>query len=166
MIIREMVPQDWDSVFEIYKQGIDCGIATFTTEYPTYEQWDVSHHKACRYVALCNEQIAGFVTISPTSPRAPYIGVAEVSVYVHHNHRNKGVATALLGKLIDQAPKNGFWSLYSAILATNSYSIKLHNKCGFRTIGYRQRIAKDRFGNWTDTVVMEYRLPDELVKDN
>jgi len=40
----------------------------------------------------------------------------------------------------------------------------LHSKCGFRTIGYRERLAKDRFGNWTDTVMMEYRFLDEVLK--
>ena len=44
-------------------------------------------------------------------------------------------------------------------------SIKLHEKCSLRTIGYRERIAKDRFGNWTNTTLMEYRSPDEIVKE-
>jgi len=38
MIIREMVPEDWNRVFEIYKQGIDSGKTTFTgalSEAPT-----------------------------------------------------------------------------------------------------------------------------------
>jgi phosphinothricin acetyltransferase len=91
--------------------------------------------------------------------------VVEVTVYVDENCWNNGVGTSLLEKLILEAPNNGFWCLYSSIYSTNEKSIKLHNKCGFRTIGYRERIAKDRFGNWTDTTLMEYRFPDELVKE-
>lgn len=166
MIIREMIPKDWDSVFAIYKQGIDSGKATFTTEYPTWEEWDAVHHKACRYVALFNDEIAGFVAVSPTTARVPYRGVVEASVYVGENYRNKGVGTGLLKKLIAEAPDKGFWCLYSSIFITNKNSIKLHKKCGFRTIGYRERIAKDKFGKWTDTILMEYRLPDEHVKEN
>ena len=45
MIIREMIFEDWNRVLEIYKQGIDSGKSTFTTKYPTYDEWDESHIK-------------------------------------------------------------------------------------------------------------------------
>ena len=165
MTIREMTPEDWDRVFEIYKQGIDSGKTTFSTKYPTWEEWDTGHHKVCRYVALFQNQIIGFVAVSPISGKAHYRGVVEVMVYVDEKHWHNGAGTRLLTKLIEEAPKNGFWCLYSSIYSSNEKSIKLHNKCGFRTIGYRERIAKDRFGNWMDTTLMEYRFPDELVSE-
>ena len=40
-------------------------------------------------------------------------------------------------------------------------SIKLHKKCGFRVIGTRERIAKDKFGNWQSTTTMEWRNGNE-----
>ena len=164
MIIRKMKPEDWDRVFMIYKQGIDSGKATFTTEYPTWDEWDSGHNKPCRYVAVCDNGIVGIVAVSPTSGRSPYRGVVEVTIYVDENHWNKGIGTLLLKKLIQDAPDNGFWCLYSSILSSNENSINLHKKCGFRTIGYREKIAKDKFGNWLDTTVMEYRFPNENVK--
>lgn len=39
----------------------------------------------------------------------------------------------------------------------------MHKKCGFREIGYRERIAKDRFGNWQNTTLMELRLENKIV---
>jgi phosphinothricin acetyltransferase len=60
--------------------------------------------------------------------------------------------------LIDVASDNGIWSLYAAIFSVNSASIEFHKKCGFREIGYRERIAKDRFGKWQNTTLMEFRL--------
>lgn len=164
MTIREMTPEDWNRVFEIYKQGIDSGKTTFSTIYPTWEEWDAGHNRCCRYVALYNNEITGFVAVSPISGKAHYRGVVEVMIYVDEKYWHNGLGTSLLTKLIEEAPKNGFWCLYSSIYSSNEKSIKLHNKCGFRTIGYRERIAKDRFGNWTDTTLMEYRFPDELVK--
>lgn len=52
MIVREMIHQDWERVLEIYKQGIDSGKTTFSTEYPSWEKWDAGHKKSCRYVAV------------------------------------------------------------------------------------------------------------------
>lgn len=166
MIIRDMLPEDWDRVFDIYKQGIDSGKATFTTTYPTWEEWDMGHCKNCRYVAVCEGEIAGFVAVSPTSAKPHYSGVVEVTIYLDEKFHHRGIGTALLAKLVEEAPKNGFWCLYSSIYSDNDNSLKLHEKCGFRTIGYRERLAKDRFGNWKDTIMMEYRFPDEMVKEN
>ncbi len=165
VIIRNMAFEDWNKVFEIYKQGIDSGKTTFTTAYPIWEEWDATHIKTCRYVAVYNDKIIGFVAVSPVSNKSHYSGVVEVMVYVEEQFHNNGVGTILLEKLIEEAPKIGIWCLYSSIFSTNENSIKLHNKCGFRTIGYRERIAKDKFGNWTDTTLMEYRFPDNIVKE-
>lgn len=163
MIIRNMIPEDRESVLEIYKQGIFSGKATFTREVPTYEEWDENHIKNCRYVALIDDKAVGFVVLAPSSSKPHYRGVAEVSVYVNENYHNQGIGTALLKKIIEEAPESGFWSLYSVILSVNETSIRLHEKCGFRVIGYKERIAKDRFDIWRDTVLMEYRLPDKQI---
>ena len=164
MIIREMIPSDGDRVIEIYKQGIDSGKATFGIQYPTWEEWDLGHKKCCRYVAIIGDEIAGFTAVSPVSNKAHYLGVVEVTIYIDEKYWHNGAGTALLEKLIAEAPNNGIWCLYSSIFSFNDSSIKLHNKCGFRTIGYRERIARDKFGEWADTTLMEYRFADEIVK--
>lgn len=163
MEIRQMHLRDWPRVFAIYRQGIDSGKATFSTHYPTWEEWDAGHHTACRFVALEGDAVIGFTAVSPISSKPHYSGVVEVMVYVDEAHRRQGVGRALLSHLIGQAPKCGIWCLYSSIFSANVPSIRLHEACGFRTIGYRERIAKDRFCNWADTTLMEYRFPDEIV---
>jgi len=165
MMIREMLPEDAPRVLAIYKQGVDSGKATFTTQCPTWEVWDRGHHKCCRYVAVCEGEVAAFAALSPVSDRPHYKGVAEVMVYVDEAHWHQGLGEGLLRKLIEEAPGRGFWCLYSSIYSTNENSIRLHQKCGFRLIGYRERLAKDKFGNWMDTTMMEYRFPDEIVKE-
>jgi phosphinothricin acetyltransferase len=80
-----------------------------------------------------------------------------MSIYVDQEYRGHGVGTALVNELIKKSEKAGFWSIYSAIISINKASIALHKKCGFREIGYRERIAKDRFGEWQNTTLMEYR---------
>lgn len=43
----------------------------------------------------------------------------------------------------------------SGIMADNKASICLHETCGFRQVGYRDRMGKDRFGQWRNTVLMD-----------
>ncbi len=155
--IREMQESDWDSMARIYKQSLEKGTATFVSVCPTYEQWDATHIKECRFVCELDGQVVGYATIAPTSARPHYRGVVEVSVYVDINHLHKGIGTALLTHLCEETEKFGYWTLYSAIFSVNTASIELHKKCGFRVVGYRENIAKDRFGNWQSTTIMERR---------
>jgi L-amino acid N-acyltransferase YncA len=40
----------------------------------------------------------------------------------------------------------------------NEESVALHERCGFRVVGIRERIAQKR-GEWRDVVLMERRAP-------
>jgi len=155
--IREMYKTDWDQVKEIYQQGIDTNLATFQTECPSFEEFDQSHLEDCRYVAVDGYTVVGWAVLSAVSSRCVYRGVAEVSIYVRDSYKGKKVGTQLLTHLIAKSEEHGIWTLQSAIMEDNLASIRLHEKCGFRKVGYRERIGKDRFGVWRNTVLMERR---------
>ncbi len=36
-------------------------------------------------------------------------------------------------------------------------SMKLHESCGFRVVGYREKVARDKNGEWQNTFLMERR---------
>ncbi|HYC28165.1 MAG TPA: N-acetyltransferase, partial [Chitinophagaceae bacterium] len=57
---------------------------------------------------------------------------------------------------VTESEQQGIWSLLSVIHEENKASIQLHYNCGFRMIGYRERIAQ-LHGKWTTTVMMERR---------
>ena len=156
-MIREMRDEDWGTVAEIYKQGLEEGTSTFNTECPGFTEWNEGHIKNCRFVFEEEGKVVGWIALSPSSSRCAYKGCVEMSVYVDRNYRGHGIGTALVNTIIREAEKDGYWSIYSAIFSINKASIALHKKCGFREIGYRERIAKDRFGKWQNTTLMEYR---------
>ena len=156
-MIRAMRNTDWDVVAEIYQAGMDTNLATFQTECPSWEEWDSAHSAKCRLVAEKDGSVIGWAALSPTSSREAYAGVAEVSIYIDDTEQNAGVGTELLQALCREAEKEGFWTLQSSIFSENQASIRLHVKCGFRLIGRREKIGKDRLGVWRDTVLMELR---------
>jgi phosphinothricin acetyltransferase len=156
--IREMEKGDWSRVAEIYYQGILSDMATFETVLPSFEVWDRAHLRGCRLVAEGDRGVAGWAALLPYSDRACFKGVAELSVYVDVNHKRQGVGEALLRELCAESDKAGFWSLQSVIFQENLGSIALHEKCGFRSIGFRERLAKDRNGVWRNVVLMERRI--------
>jgi phosphinothricin acetyltransferase len=154
-----MEKEDWPAVSEIYRQGLETTLATFETECPTYVDFDKSHLPYCRFVAALGSEILGWVVLSPVSLRRAYSGVAEVSIYIAEKFRNKGVGKTLLNLVIEESEKQGIWTLQSGILSSNAASLALHVQCGFRLVGYREKIARDCLGTWQDTCLMERRLP-------
>lgn len=155
--VRPMTREDWDDVADIYKQGLSTGNATFQTAVPSYAEWDINHLACCRLVAECDGKIAGWAALSPVSKRAVYAGVQELSVYIAQDCRGKGVGKLLMNAIIPESEKQGIWMLQSSIFQSNAASLHLHRSCGFREVGFREKIARDSAGNWQNTVIMERR---------
>ena len=155
-VIRKLEASDYNRVAEIYLQGIATGFATFQHEATDWETWDNSHLKECRLGAFEGNELAGWAALTPVSGRCVYAGVAEVSIYIAENFRGKGLGKLLLLKLIEESEAAGLWTLQSGIFPENTASIKLHEQCGFRVIGYREKIGK-KDGIWKDNIIMERR---------
>ena len=154
--IRPMNKADWPRVSEIYSEGISTGYATFETSVPDYETWNVNHLTSCRLVAERNGHVVGWAALSPVSGRCVYGGVAEVSVYVGLNSHGYGIGKMLMDHLILDSEKEGLWTLQSGIFPDNTGSIKLHEKVGFRKIGYREKVGQ-LHGVWKDNLLFERR---------
>ena len=155
--IRQLEPEDWPAVREIYAQGIATGDATLESSPPEWQVWDQSHVARHRFVALSDsDEIAGWAALTPVSGRCVYAGVAEVSVYIGSSYRGKKIGDALLKHLIVESENGGYWTLQAGIFPENIPSIILHEKNGFRVIGYRENIGKMK-GVWRTVNLLERR---------
>ncbi|MEG2338046.1 MAG: N-acetyltransferase family protein [Clostridium sp.] len=155
--IEYLTEDHWSDVSNIYNEGINTGFATFQRDIPSYSEWNNNHHNKCRLVACNGKNVLGFVCLSPVSRRESYLGVAELSLYVGEKYRGMGIGELLLNTLIEESEKQGFWTLQAVIVRENTPSLNLHKKCGFREIGYREKIAKMKSGTWHDVILMEKR---------
>lgn len=156
MNIESIDKNNFHHVLRIYQEGIDTGIATFETKPPSWEYWDANHCTFARIIAVKDSTYFGWTAISHVSKRQVYRGVAEVSIYISAMARRQGVGSFLLERLIMESEQHDIYSLQSSIFPQNEGSIHLHSKHGFRTIGYKSRIAK-LHGDWYDNVLMERR---------
>ncbi|MES3018726.1 MAG: N-acetyltransferase family protein [Bacteroidota bacterium] len=154
--IRTLEAEDWEEVRRIYLEGIATGNATFQTSAPEWGEWDSAHLANLRYVITQGGDIAGWVALSPVSSRCVYGGVAEVSIYISERFRGLNMGFQLLSHLITESEKQNIWTIQAGIFPENTSSIKLHEKAGFRTIGYREKVGKQH-GVWRDVNLMERR---------
>jgi len=154
--IDTLQPSHWEEVRSIYLEGIANGNATFETEAPDWETWDRNHLRFARLAARSGDDVVGWAALSPVSSRQVYAGVAEVSVYVAASARGMGVGRSLLVALIEEAERNGIWTLQAGVFPENTVSIALHQSCGFREVGRRERLGVLR-GVWRDVILLERR---------
>ena len=154
--VRTMTAEDWPAVRRIYVEGIATGNATFQTEPPEWEAWHAGHLAACRLVASNAGGVVGWAALSPVSSRCVYAGVAEVSVYVSGDARGSGVGRLLLEELARASEEQGIWTLQAGIFPENDASVRLHERCGFRVVGTREKLGSMQ-GRWRDVLLLERR---------
>ena len=154
--IAALGPGDWDDVARIYAEGIETRLATFETEVPSWQAWDRAHLPEHRFTAREDGRAAGWAAFAPVSSRCVYVGVAEVSVYVAAAARGRGVGTALLSALVASSEAGGVWTLEAGILPENEASVRMHERCGFRVVGRRERLGR-MDGEWRDVLLLERR---------
>ena len=135
---------------------MDTGIATFETKVPNWEKWNTKFLPQCRFVAEVDQEVLGWCALSPFSSREVYRGVAEVTIYIAEKAQHKGIGKLLLKHLVAESERAGFWTLQARIFTENIASIKLHEKCGFRQVGIREKLGM-RNGVWYDNVLLERR---------
>jgi phosphinothricin acetyltransferase len=157
-----MRPEHADQVLAIYQAGLDGGEASFEVTAPSWPKWDDTHLADHRFVAVDDDsgEVAGWSALSPVSDRCVYAGVAEVSVYVAPEARGRGAGAALLGALICSSEAAGLWTLQAGIFPENLASLALHQACGFRVVGRRERIGRHEGpggGRWRDVLLLERR---------
>jgi L-amino acid N-acyltransferase YncA len=158
MELQPMRPEDWPAVRAIYEAGIATGNATFETTAPDWAAWDAAHLADHRLVARLDGRVVGWAALAPVSDRCAYAGVAEGSIYVAPEAQGRGVGRALLAAVVASADRGGIWTVQTGIFPENQTSIRLHEACGFRVVGVRERLGR-LDGRWRDVLLLERRSP-------
>lgn len=158
LTIRPATKNDVYFITEVYNDAILNTVATFDTEIKTLAdrmQWFLNHdEKHPVIVAEKNGELVGWASLTQWSDRCAYDGTAEVSVYVHNNHRGKGVGKKLLEILILEGKAVGLHYLLSRIAGGNEASLHLHKIYGFTDIGVMHEVGF-KFGKYVDVHMME-----------
>ena len=101
--------------------------------------------------------LLGFATYGTFRAWPAYKYTVEHSVYVHKDHRRKGIARLLMQRLIAAAEQQDYHVMVAGIDAANRASIALHEQLGFTLAGTIHH-AGFKFGRWLDLAFYELRL--------
>ena len=161
MQIRPATPADAAATAAIYNEEVTGSTVTFDLVTRTDEeqaQWLRARAGAHEVVvAEVDGEIAGFASLSAFRDRPAYRTTVEDSVYVHRDHRGRGVGRALLGEILRVAEARGFHCVIARIVGGHEASISLHRALGFEHVGVEREVGR-KFGRWLDVVLMQRML--------
>jgi phosphinothricin acetyltransferase len=101
--------------------------------------------------------VLGYAYAVPFRKRPAYRYTVKHSVYIHQDHVRRGLGQRLMEALIDACAAAGFRQMIGYIDAANEASLALHERFGFRKVGFLPQVGF-KFGRWTDTVMVQRSL--------
>jgi phosphinothricin acetyltransferase len=162
IIIRKAEEQDLQAILDIYNDAILNTTAVYNYKPHTLamrQEWFAQRQKDNFpvLVAVQGSTILGFSTYGHFRAWAAYKYSVEISVYIHPEHRGKGIAKLLYPPLFAIAKEQQLHTFIAGIDADNPASIKLHEHFGFTMAGHFKEVGY-KFGKWLDLIFMQLHL--------
>ena len=101
--------------------------------------------------------VLGYAYAAPYHARPAYRLTCENSIYVREDRLGQGIGTALLTSLIEATEAAGMRQMVALIAGTETASVALHEKSGFRHCGRLEHVGR-KFGQWLDVIFMQRSL--------
>ncbi|MEZ4819212.1 MAG: N-acetyltransferase family protein [Bdellovibrionota bacterium] len=149
------------AITEIYNDAILHTVATFDTQPKTIaeqEIWFQQHVDPLPiFVALFDNEVIGWSSLSAWSDRCAYAKTVETSTYMHKDHQAKGIGTKLLATSMAYAQTHGHRNVLARIVSSSLASRHLHEKQGFTLVGTMHQVG-EKFGQIHDVCLYQYLL--------
>jgi len=156
--IRTAAKKDLSSISDIYNEAVLNTTATFDVEPKSVaeqEDWFDKHTgKYTVIVAVENNIVVGWASLSPWSDRYAYSNTADIAVYIKEEFHGKGIGKKLVKELINKGSENGFHTAIAKICSENEVSLNLFKKLGFEKIGTMKEVGC-KFGKKLDVHLMQ-----------
>ena len=138
---------DVPAITRILNQSIRTGgqnAFTETVSEADRERW-LQHHPADRwpvYMIESAESVAGWGSFSPYRPeRQSLAGLIEISYYLDQGFHGKGIGSATIDFMLEEARRRGYRHLFAVTMDTNIPSIRLLEKKGFDRWAHLPEVA-------------------------
>lgn len=154
---------DIPAITAMFAEEVKHGTASWAYSPPAQEEMTAKFERLTSdnypyLTARVDDRIVGFSFASAYRPREGYRFLVEDSIYVHQDFRRHGIATQLLGSLIEDCTHRGYKQMVAVIGdSNNNGSIRLHEQLGFHHVGVLKNIGY-KFDQWLDSVLMQRAL--------
>lgn len=148
MTFRDATLVDLPMIVEIYNSTVASRLVTADLEPVSVESklnWFHQHNSRFRPLWVVEDyqkNTIGWVSFQDFYGRPAYQKTAEISIYLHPDHRGKGFGKQILERSIERCPDLGIENLLAFIFAHNLPSLALFEKFGFELWANLKNIAE------------------------
>ena len=160
--VRPATLDDLPAINDIYNYWVDHSPATFDLEHTTpgwRADW-YAERTGRGLPVLVSEvagEIAGWVCLSPWSPKAAYARTVDESIYLADAFRGRGIGCALVSAVLAEARRLDVHVVMAGVTACQEASLGLHRSLGFVEAGRYAHMGY-KFGAWHDVVWLQRHL--------
>jgi L-amino acid N-acyltransferase len=159
MTIRPANEQDIPGITAIYNEVVANSNAVWTEKPDTEADrlaWMTARRALGYPVLVATEEAAvvGYGTFGDFRAWPGYRHTVEHSVYIHADHRGRGLGRIIIGELVSAATALGKHVLIAGIDGGNLASLRLHASMGFGEVARMPEVGR-KFGQWLDLVFMQ-----------
>ena len=159
MIIRPATEQDIPAITAIFNEAIVNSNAIWTEKQDSEAErlaW-MKARLALGYPVLVAAEgpvVLGYGTFGDFRAFPGYRYSVEHSVYIHADHRGRGLGRIIVDELIAAATALGKHVMIAGIDGGNPASLRLHAQLGFVEVARMPEVGR-KFGRWLELVFMQ-----------
>lgn len=149
---RDASAPDLPRIVEIYNHAVttrscscDLEPTTVAARRPSFEAHTPQHRPlwVAEDPSRHGQGVLGYLGFFHFMNERPgYFITADLAIYLHPDHQNKGLGSYLLTQAVERSPSLGIETLTATIFASNTASIRLFEKMGFERWGLMPRVAR------------------------
>ncbi|MGN1285916.1 MAG: GNAT family N-acetyltransferase [Bradyrhizobium sp.] len=162
MIIRPATEQDIPAITAIFNEAVANSNAIWTEKQDSEAErlaW-MQARLALGYPVLVAAEgpvVLGYGTFGDFRAFPGYRYSVEHSVYIHVDHRGRGLGRVIVDELISAATALGKHVMIAGIDGGNPASLRLHAQAGFVEVARMPEVGR-KFGRWLELVFMQRLL--------
>lgn len=134
------------AVIDIFNHFVQHGFSAYPDQPVPHEYFGRLRQMTQGYPAFVatadSGLVVGFGFLRPFHPASTLRRTAEVTYFIAPDYTRRGIGTALLNRLIEEAVAIGIDSLVASISSKNQESIAFHRRSGFRECGRFERAGR------------------------
>ena len=162
MMIRPATEQDIPAITAIFNEAVANSNAIWTEKQDSEAErlaW-MKARLALGYPVLVAAEgpvVLGYGTFGDFRAFPGYRYSVEHSVYIHADHRGRGLGRVIVDELVAAATALGKHVMIAGIDGGNPASLRLHAQAGFVAVARMPEVGR-KFGRWLDLVFMQRLL--------
>jgi len=152
-MIRPITLHDTEAAKDIYNYYIEHTIVTFEEQQIDTEEMRnriLNHPPELPWIVFEEQKnVKGYAYAIPWKKRAAYRQSVEISVYLNHLEKGKGIGTILYKNVLQRLEQLQIHAVMCGISLPNAASIALHEKLGFNKVAHFKEVGY-KFNHWID----------------